>query len=53
MHEMEQRSAVLFLQLKGLSKKAIHHELVAVSHENSVSYLSVTRFYSAKKLFWT
>jgi hypothetical protein len=50
---MEQRSVALFLRLKGLSKKAIHHELVAVLQENAVSYSSVTRFYSAGKLFWT
>jgi hypothetical protein len=34
---MEQRSIALFLRLKDLSKKAIHHELVAVFQENAVS----------------
>jgi hypothetical protein len=52
MHEMEQRIAVLFLRLKGLSKKAIHHELVAVLQKNTVSYSSVTRLYSPRRLFW-
>jgi hypothetical protein len=44
---MEQRSVVPFLRLKGLSKKVIHHELVAVLQENAISYshLSVTRFF--------
>jgi hypothetical protein len=42
--EMEQRSVVLFLRLKDLSKKAIYQELVAVLQENAVSYSSVTRF---------
>jgi hypothetical protein len=49
---MEQRSVVIFLRLKSLSKKAIHHDLVAVLQENAVSYSSVTRFYSAERLFW-
>jgi hypothetical protein len=49
MDQMGQRSVVLFLRLKGLSKKAIHHERVAVLSENAVSYSSVTRFYSARK----
>jgi hypothetical protein len=35
---MEQRSVILFLRLKGLSKKAIHYKLVAVLQENVVSY---------------
>jgi hypothetical protein len=35
---MEQRSIVLFLRLKGLSKMAIHYKLVAVLQENAVSY---------------
>jgi hypothetical protein len=50
--QMEQRSVVLSLPLKGLSKKAIHGELVAVLQENAVSHSSVTRFYSAGKSFW-
>jgi hypothetical protein len=37
MEQMEQRSVVLFLRSKGLSKKAIHHEFVAVLQENAVS----------------
>jgi hypothetical protein len=41
---MEQRSVVFFLRFKGLSKTAIHDELVAVLQEDAVSYLSVTRF---------
>jgi hypothetical protein len=45
MDEMEQKSVVLFLRRKGLLRKAIHHELVAVLQENIVSYSSVTRFY--------
>jgi hypothetical protein len=49
---MEQRSVVLSLRLKILSKQVIHHELIAVLQENAVSYSSVTRFYSAGKLFW-
>jgi hypothetical protein len=44
MGQMEQRSVVLFLRFKGLSKNAIHHELVTVLQENAVSYSSVTRF---------
>jgi hypothetical protein len=44
MYEMEQRSVVIFLRLKILSKKAIHHEFVPVLQENAVSYSSVTRF---------
>jgi hypothetical protein len=48
---MEQGSVVLFLRLKGFSKKAIHHELVAVLQEIIVSYSSVTRFYSAGRPF--
>jgi hypothetical protein len=43
MDRMDQRSVVLFLRLKGLSKRAIHDELVAVLQENAVSYSSVTR----------
>jgi hypothetical protein len=39
--QMGQRSAVLFLRLKGLSKKAIHRELVAMLQKNDVSYSSV------------
>jgi hypothetical protein len=49
---MEQRRVVLCLRLKAFSKKAIHHELVAVLQENAVSYSSVTRFDSAWRLFW-
>jgi hypothetical protein len=45
MDQREQRSVVLFLRLKGLSKQAIHHELVAVLQENAVSYSSATRFF--------
>jgi hypothetical protein len=41
---MEQKSIVLLLQLKSLSKKAIHYELVAVLQENTISYSIVTRF---------
>jgi hypothetical protein len=41
---MEQRNVVLFLRFKGLSKKAIQHELVAVLQENAVSYSIVTIF---------
>jgi hypothetical protein len=41
---MEQGIVVLFLRLKGLSKKAIHRELVAVLQGNAVFYSSVTRF---------
>jgi hypothetical protein len=41
---MEQRSVVLFLRVKGLLKKAIHHELVAVLQENAVSNSTVARF---------
>jgi hypothetical protein len=44
MDQMEQRSVDFFLRLKGLSKKVIHHKLVAVFQENVVSYSSVTRF---------
>jgi hypothetical protein len=44
MDQMEQRNILPFLRLKGFSKKAIHHELVAVFQENAVSYSSVTRF---------
>jgi hypothetical protein len=47
MDQMEQRSAALFLGVKGLLKKPIHHELVAVLLENAASYSSssVARFY--------
>jgi hypothetical protein len=41
---MERRNIVLSLRLKGLSKKAIDHERVAVLQENVVSYSKVTRF---------
>jgi hypothetical protein len=44
MGQMDQRSVVLSRRVKGLSKKAIHHELVAVLQQNAVSYSSVTRF---------
>jgi hypothetical protein len=44
MDEMEQRSVVFSLRLKGLSKMVIHHELVAVLQENPVAHSSVTRF---------
>jgi hypothetical protein len=49
---MERRSVVLFLRLKGLSKKAIHHQFVAMLQDNAVSYWSVMRFYSVGRLFW-
>jgi hypothetical protein len=52
MDQMKQRSVVLFLQLNGLSKKSIHNELVVVLQENAISYSSVTRFYSARRLDW-
>jgi hypothetical protein len=52
MDQMEQKSVVLFLQLKDFFKKAIHHKLVAVLQKNAVSYSSVTRFYSARRLYW-
>jgi hypothetical protein len=45
MDQMEQRSIVLLLQLKDLSKKAIHYELVAMVQANAVSYSNATRFY--------
>jgi hypothetical protein len=51
MDEMEQRNIVLFLRLKVLSKKAIHHELVAMLQENAVSHSSVMRFHSAERRF--
>jgi hypothetical protein len=41
MDQMEQRSVVLFLRFRNLSKKAIHHELVGVLEENVVSYSNV------------
>jgi hypothetical protein len=44
MDQLEQRSVVHFLWLKGLLKKAIHHELVAAPQENAVLYTSVTIF---------
>jgi hypothetical protein len=44
MDQMEQRSVVLFLRLKSLSKKAIHHKLVVVLQENTVLCSSVARF---------
>jgi hypothetical protein len=49
---MEQKSVVLFLRLKDLSKKVIHHKLVAVLKKNAISYSSMTRFYSARRLSW-
>jgi hypothetical protein len=51
---MEQRSVVLFLRLKGLSRKAIHHELVDVLQKNAVShsYWTVARFSSGGRRFW-
>jgi hypothetical protein len=51
--QTEQRSDALFLRLQGLSKHAIHHELVFVVQENAISYSSVTKFYSAGRLSWT
>jgi hypothetical protein len=48
---MEQKSVVLFLRLKNLSKTVIQHELVVVLQENIVSYSSMTRFSSARRLF--
>jgi hypothetical protein len=36
--QMEQKNVVLFLPLKGLSKKPIRHELAEVPQENAVSY---------------
>jgi hypothetical protein len=44
MDQIEQRSGALFLRLKGLSKTALHHELVAVLQENAVPYSNATRF---------
>jgi hypothetical protein len=41
-----------FLRLKGLSKKAIHHEFVAVLQENAVLSSSERRFDSVERLFW-
>jgi hypothetical protein len=38
MDQMEQRSFIPFMRLKGLSKKTIHHELVTVPQENAASY---------------
>jgi hypothetical protein len=35
--QMEYKSVVLFRQLKGLSRKAIHDKLVAVLPENAAS----------------
>jgi hypothetical protein len=51
MDQMEQKSIVLFLRLKGLSEKAIHNERIAVLQENAVSYSSEMRFDSAERLF--
>jgi hypothetical protein len=48
---MEQKSVALFVQLKGLSKKAIHHELVAVLQGNATACSSVTLFCSAERPF--
>jgi hypothetical protein len=45
MYQMDQGSVVLDRRLEGLSKKAIHRELVAVLPENAVSYSSVRRFW--------
>jgi hypothetical protein len=50
MGQMEQRSVVRFLGLKGLSNKVIHYEFVTVLQENVVSYSSVTRFCTAGSL---
>jgi hypothetical protein len=36
--QMEQKNVVLFLPLKGLSKKPIRHELAEMLQENVVSY---------------
>jgi hypothetical protein len=49
---MEQRNVVFFLRVKALLKQAICHEFEAVLQENAVSDSSVTRFYSAGRLFW-
>jgi hypothetical protein len=43
MNEMGQRSGVLVPRLKGLSKKAIHHDFVGVLKENAASYSNATR----------
>jgi threonyl-tRNA synthetase len=51
MDQMEQRSVVRFLRLKGLLTKVIIDELVAMLQENAISYSSVTRFYSAERPF--
>jgi hypothetical protein len=40
---MEQRN-VIFSASQGPLKKAIHHELVAVLQENSISYSDTTKF---------
>jgi hypothetical protein len=44
MDKMEQKNVILFLQLKGLSKKTIHCRLVTVLEENPGSHSNVTRF---------
>jgi hypothetical protein len=44
MDQMEQRSVIFFLRLKGFPKKAIHHEPVAVLQEKVVLCSNVTRF---------
>jgi hypothetical protein len=51
MDQMEQRSVVLSLWLKDLSRKAIHQEFVAVLQENAVLYSSLMRCYSARRPF--
>jgi hypothetical protein len=43
MDEMKQRNLVCFMRLKGLSKKVIHHELIAILQENAVSSSNMTR----------
>jgi hypothetical protein len=43
-YQIGQRDVVHFLRLKGISKKSIHYELIAVLQENIVSRSSMTRF---------
>jgi hypothetical protein len=44
MDQMEQKSVILFLRLKRLSKKVIRHKFVAMLQKNAFSYSSVTIF---------
>ena len=46
---MDQRSICLFLEMKGLSARAIHNELIAVLGSEAVAYSTVTKYLRLRK----